>query len=99
MLIHNIVSDASKILKKNKIKSHLLDAEIILADLMNISREHLITSNYLPVSNKIKKKFNYAIKRRYRREPVAYITKKNELIIVTSYNNRNIKTTETVDIL
>lgn len=78
MLIHNIVSDASKILKKNKIKSHLLDAEIILADLMNISREHLITSNYLPVSNKIKKKFNYAIKRRYRREPVAYITKKKE---------------------
>ena len=78
MLIHNIVSDASKILKKNKIKSHLLDAEIILADLMNISREHLITSHYLPVSNKIKKKFNYAIKRRYRREPVAYITKKKE---------------------
>ena len=74
MILENTVKQASKLLKKHNIISHELDAEIILSDIMKVTREFLIINNNLNISENIIKKYNLAIKRRIKREPVAYIT-------------------------
>ena len=54
----NIIKEASKILKKYHIHSYDLDAQIILADIVGIKRENLITNHDLDISNKNKKKIH-----------------------------------------
>ena len=44
MNLENTINQASKLLKKHNISSHLLDAEIILSDVMGVSREFLLTN-------------------------------------------------------
>ena len=78
MNLENSVKKASQILKDHNIYSHELDAQIILSDNMGIKREFLITNSEINISEKIKNKFDVAIKRRIKREPVAYITGKKE---------------------
>ena len=78
MNLENAVKKASQILKNHNIYSHELDAQIILSDIMGIKREFLITNNEINISEKIKKKYDAAIKRRIKREPIAYITGKKE---------------------
>ena len=78
MIIENTIKQASETLKKHNIGTHDLDAEIILADLMNVEREFFISNNDKYVSENIIKKFDFAIKRRAKREPVAYITGRRE---------------------
>jgi len=78
MNLENTIKKASQELKKNNISSHSLDAQIILADIIGIKREYLITNNQANISEKIIKKYDEAIKRRIRNEPIAYITEKKE---------------------
>ena len=78
MIVEKIIKQASKILKSHNIHSHELDAQLILSNLMKVKREFFITNNEAPVSEKIMEKYNIAIKRRIKREPVAYITGKKE---------------------
>ncbi len=74
----NIIKEASKILKKNHICSYILDAELILADIIGVKRENLITNLNFNISDKNKKKYNFAIRRRANGEPLAYIIGKKE---------------------
>ena len=78
MILENTIRQASQLLKNHNINSCELDAEIILADIMKVTREFLIINNHLNISKNIIKKYNLAIKRRINREPVAYITGKRE---------------------
>ena len=78
MNLENTVKKASKILKNHNIHSHELDAQIILSDIMEIKREFLITNNEKNVSKKVLEEYDIAIKRRIKREPIAYITGKKE---------------------
>ena len=78
MILANTIKKASKVLKKYRITTHELDAQIILSDIMGIKRETLITNDQINISKKILKKYNSAIKRRTKREPVAYIIGKKE---------------------
>ena len=78
MIVENALKQASQILKYHKIKSHELDAQIILSDIMKVKREFLIVNNYINISKKINEKFDKAIKRRINREPVAYIIGQKE---------------------
>ena len=78
MNLENTVKKASQILKNHDIYSHELDAQIILSDIMGIKREFLITNNELNISEKVLERYDIAIKRRIKREPVAYITGKKE---------------------
>ena len=78
MNIENAVKKASKILKNYKIYSHELDAQVILSDIMRTKREFLITNGEINISEKIIKKYDIAIRRRIKNEPVAYITGKKE---------------------
>ncbi len=78
MNLENIIKKASQILKNNCVHSHELDAQIILADIMGVKREYLITNDQINISEKIIKKYDVAIRRRINREPVAYIIGKKE---------------------
>ena len=78
MNIKSIVKQASETLKKNDIYSFELDAEVILSDILGTEREYLVVNNKTEISEKFIKKYNNAINRRMKGEPVAYITGKKE---------------------
>jgi len=78
MNLENTIKEASKKLKNNNISSHVLDAQIILADIIGIKREFLITNDKINISESIREKYNTAINRRINNEPIAYITGKKE---------------------
>tara|TARA_B100000686_G_scaffold335021_1_gene403084 strand:- start:259 stop:1098 length:840 start_codon:yes stop_codon:yes gene_type:complete len=78
MNLENTVKKASQILKNHNIHSHELDAEIILSDIMGIKREFLITNNETNISKKVLEKYDIAIQRRIKKEPIAYIIGKKE---------------------
>ena len=78
MKLENTLKKASQILKGHNICSHELDAQIILSNIMGVKRELLITNNEINISENVIRQFNFAIKRRVKKEPVAYITGKKE---------------------
>ena len=78
MILENTIKQASETLKKNNISSHELDAEVLLANIMGVSREFFIINNNLNTPESVIHKYNMAIKRRIKKEPVAYITEKKE---------------------
>ena len=78
MILEKTIKKASQILKNQNIHSHELDAQIILSEIMGVKREYLITNNEIIISKKIMEKYDMDIKRRIKREPIAYITGKKE---------------------
>ena len=78
MILEQTIKKASQILKNHNVHTYELDAQIILSDIMGVTREFLITNDYLTVSKRTKKKYDNAIKRRIKKEPVAYIIGKKE---------------------
>ena len=78
MNLDNTIKKASQILKNHNIHSHELDAQIILSNIMGVKRESLITNNEINISKTIMEKYDDAIKRRIKKEPVAYIIGKKE---------------------
>jgi len=78
MNLENTLKKASLILRSNNIHTHELDAQIILSNLLGVRRENLIINNKIDISQKITKKYNIAIERRVKREPVAHIIGKKE---------------------
>ena len=89
MNLENTLKEASKKLKNNNITSHALDAQIILADIMGIERELLITIDSINISQDIREKYNTAINRRINNEPIAYITGKKEFWSQDFFTNKS----------
>jgi len=78
MILKNTIQKASLFLKNNYIDTHSLDAELILSNIMNTSREFLLLNDELKLSNSIINKYNKAVEKRAKKEPVAYIVGKKE---------------------
>ena len=78
MRISELIIYGSKSLQKKFISSHLLDSEVILAKVLNKSRENLLISNDQLISNEREKKFKKIIQRRLKSEPLAYIFEEKE---------------------
>ena len=78
MILKNTIQKASLFLKNNYIDTHSLDAEVILSNIMNTSREFLLLNDELKLSNSIINKYNKAVEKRAKKEPVAYIVGKKE---------------------
>ena len=78
MSLENTIREGSKILRDHNIRSHTLDAEVILSNIMGVTREFLLVNNNLNLSNEIKFKYKNAILRRVKNEPVAYIIEAKE---------------------
>ena len=77
-MIEKIMNNASNTLRNNNIETYNLDSQIILSDIMGVTKEFLLLNNNLNISRSIKDKYNLAIKRRTNNEPVAYIVGKKE---------------------
>jgi len=78
MNLKNTIASGAQLLKDNFIQSHLLDAEIILSNVLKVQREFLLLKENINISKKEIKKYNFAIERRIKKEPIAYITGKKE---------------------
>ena len=78
MILENTIKQASQLLKNQNIISHELDAQVILSDIMGVTRDFFIMNSHINISKNTIKKFNHAIRRRINREPIAYITGKKE---------------------
>ena len=78
MILENTIKQGSKILKAYNIRTPELDAEIILSNIMGVTREFLILNNDISIGSKILEKYKDAIQRRIKNEPVAYIINKKE---------------------
>jgi len=78
MILENTIKEAKKILKKSNIKSYELDAEILLSNILGVSKEFLLLNSNINISNEIQKKYDVAINRRVKKEPIAYIIEKKE---------------------
>jgi len=89
MILEEVIKQASNQLKKENINSHQLDAELILSDIMGVSREFLILNSEFIIKKNILTKYNFAILRRTKREPVAYITGKKEFWSENFLVNKN----------
>ena len=71
MNLENIIKHGSNILKSHNIDTHALDAEIILSNIMKVKKEFLITNSEKIIPREIIQKYDIAIKRRAKNEPVA----------------------------
>ena len=89
MNISNLLANGSKILKSNDIKTHVLDSELILSDVLKSQREKLIINSNQSVSEKVINNFNKLILRRTKKEPIAYILKKREFWSKDYFVNQN----------
>jgi len=78
MIVSELINLGSKILKEKKINSHLLDSELILANVLKEKRESLLISLERKVSNINVLYFNQLLKKRTKKEPMAYIFKNKE---------------------
>ena len=78
MNYNSAINFASKILKKNLIKTASIDSEIILSKTVNLTREQILLNLNKKLSFKELKYFKKLINRRKKKEPIAYILKKKE---------------------
>ena len=73
-----LLNKGSSILKDNSIPSHMLDAELILSNILNQDRELLLSRGDQLINEDQLKKFQRYIKRRSKNEPIAYILNRKE---------------------
>ena len=82
MLVSELINFGSKVLKQNKITSHLLDSELIVSNILKKSREKVLVSFEEVVSKNTIYAFQKLLKRRITKEPIAYIFREKEFWVV-----------------
>ena len=76
---NELIKKGSNFLKKNKIKSHIIDTELLLSSISGESREKFLLKSNLEMSQNQIRSFNNLIKRRaLKKEPIAYLINKKE---------------------
>ena len=76
MIINSLIRQGSKILKKQNIDSHQIDAELLLSKAIRKDRVFLFTNDEYKVSQKETSDYLNFILRRKNHEPLSYIIKK-----------------------
>ena len=89
MKLINLLNAGSSFLQQNNISSYQLDTELLLSKVMKKRREELLMSLNTLVNYEKIKKFNYFIKRRSNKEPVAYILNEKKIWSKNFYVNQN----------
>ena len=90
MQIQKILSQATFELEKNKIETPRLDAEILLAFVLNCNRLKLYTDAEKILSLDEVKKFQDLISQRAKKIPVAYLTGSKEFFGLNFFVNENV---------
>ena len=78
MIINSLIKQGSKILKKQNIDSHQIDAELLLSKAIRKDRVFLLTNDENKVLPKETSDYLNFILRRKQHEPLSYITKRKE---------------------
>ena len=90
MNIENVLNEAKNILHFSKIKTPLLDCEILLSNSINQNKKHIILNPKENLDLKQVNKFKSLIKRRIKGEPIAYLINKKEFWKNEFYVNKNV---------
>ena len=90
MKISRALDKGYTFLKSNNINSYKIDAELLLSDSLNISRERLILNFDEIIGVKNYKNFLLKLNRRKRKEPVAYIINKKEFWKIKFFVNQDV---------
>ena len=86
-----LIYKGSNKLKKSKVKSHLIDSELILSSILKKNKESLIINSDYVVQSSTIKHFNNLIERRAKKkEPIAYILKKKEFWNSSIFIDKNV---------
>ena len=73
MNLQNIIRVGSNYLKKNNIKSAELDSELLLSEVLKVTRKNIILNQDQEVSNEIFSKFKNLVNLRASGKPIAYL--------------------------
>ena len=91
MKSNKLIKKGSDFLKKNKIKSHFIDAELLLSSVSGKLRENFLLNPNLNISPTQIKSFNNLIARRaLRKEPIAYLLNKKEFWSINFDVNKDV---------
>ena len=90
MNIENVLSEGASVLKKNKISNPRLDSQILLSEIINKDKKHIILNPKEILNTKQLKKFKDLIKRRKKGEPVAYLINNKEFWKDEFYVNKDV---------
>jgi len=89
MITSELLNLGSKTLKRNGIRTHQLDSELLLANLLKKQRENLLINSDQKVSENTIISFNKLINKRSMKEPLAYILKNKEFWSKDFFVNKN----------
>ncbi len=78
MNIRVALNNANEILKKNNIRTHKLDSEVLMCKAVRKDRSYLILNSENELIEKDLKKFDSLIKKRVKGEPIAYLVGKKD---------------------
>ena len=84
------LNNGYNLLKSNKIISYKIDAELLLCDTLNVTKEQLILNLQRVINYEDYNEFLLKIKRRNTNEPIAYILNKKEFWKNNFYVNKNV---------
>ena len=90
MIINSLIKQGSKILKKQNIDSHQIDAELLLSKAIRKDRVFLLTNDEYKVSQKETSDYLNFILRRKHHEPLSYIIKRKEFWSLGFNVNHNV---------
>ena len=90
MIINSLIKQGSKILKKQNIDSHQIDAELLLSKAIRKDRVFLLTNDEYKVSQKETSDYLNFILRRKQHEPLSYIIKRREFWSLDFNVNHNV---------
>lgn len=90
MIIIEAEKFGESILKKNKIPSATLDAEVLLMHVLKKTKEFVLTNPEYKITKKQEKKYKFLIKRRSKFEPIAYLTGEKEFYNLNFLVNKNV---------
>ena len=89
MNLLEIIKIGSKVLQKNKIPSHIIDAELLLSKTLKKKREEILINLNQKINDKDMLIFNNYLSRRSKKEPMAYIFQEKEFWSKKFYVNRH----------
>ncbi len=90
MRLEIAIQNAYKILKKNNIKSAMLDSELLMANVINRTREYILLNFNHIISKKNLENFNCLVDQRSRGKPIAYLTNKKFFWKYEFFVNKNV---------
>src|SRR5680860_1119277 len=90
MIISEALKSAVSILIAKKINLPQLEAEILLSETLNQTREYLLTHEEIKLTAKQIKNYKSLIARRLKGEPIAYLTGRKEFYGLDFKVNKNV---------